>query len=33
MAVLYARRNVHREYVFTYGGKPIKRLTTSRQSR
>lgn len=28
MAVLYARRNVHREYVFTYGGKPIKRLTT-----
>ena len=28
MAVLIARRQVHPEYVFTYQGKPIKRLTT-----
>lgn len=28
MAVLYARRQIHREYVFTYHGNPIKRLTT-----
>lgn len=28
MAVLYARRNIHPEYVFTYQGKEIKRLTT-----
>ena len=28
MSVLYARRNIHSEYVFTYQGKPIKRLTT-----
>lgn len=28
MAVLYARRRVHREYVFSYRGQPIKRLTT-----
>lgn len=28
MSVLYARRWVHKTYVFTYNGKPIKRLTT-----
>lgn len=28
MAVLYARRFMHPVYVFTYRGKPIKRLTT-----
>lgn len=28
MSVLYARRNIHKEMVFTYQGKPIKRLTT-----
>lgn len=28
MAILLARRNIHREWVFTYRGKPIKRLTT-----
>lgn len=28
MAVLYARRNIHYEFVFTYQGKEIKRLTT-----
>lgn len=28
MAVLYARRNIHKEYVFCYQGRPIKRLTT-----
>lgn len=28
MAVLYARRWIHRTHVFTYKGRPIKRLTT-----
>ncbi|WP_263770055.1 tyrosine-type recombinase/integrase [Propionivibrio soli] len=28
MAVLYARRFVHPEFVFTYQGKPLQRLTT-----
>lgn len=28
MAVLYARRHIHREWVFTYRGKAIQRLTT-----
>lgn len=28
MSVLYARRWIHREYVFTYQGKPIARLST-----
>lgn len=28
MSVLYARRWIHREWVFTYQGNPIKRLTT-----
>ncbi len=28
MAVLHARRNIHREFVFTYQGSQIRRLTT-----
>ena len=28
MSVLWSRKNVHKQWVFTYKGKPIKRLTT-----
>lgn len=28
MAILYARLNIHKDYVFTYQGNEIKRLTT-----
>lgn len=28
MAILHARRHIHREWVFTYQGKPIQRFTT-----
>lgn len=28
MSVLWSRKNVHNQWVFTYQGKPIKRLTT-----